>query len=221
MIKAKSNILPLNTETLKLACDKLSVHVPEQILPSIELYLSLLMQWNKSMNLVGARHWQDCLTKLLIDSFYVANFLKSINLADKPMCWDLGAGAGLPGIVLRMLWDEGHYYLVEAREKRALFLQTVLTRIKLNQTYVFQGRAEEFFTQIKPAHMVISRAFMPWKDVLSLIKDHMDPLGKVIFLSLEPAPIKELDKLGWHLLNEQSYQVEHSTRILWAVQQKA
>ncbi len=211
----------LNIDAIKASCNNLGLTVPKIVLPNIEIYLSLLMQWNKSMNLVGAKNWQECLNKLLVDSFYVADFVKELTLVQKPVTWDLGAGAGLPGIVLRMLWDEGHYYLVEAREKRALFLQTVLTRIKLNQTTVFHGRAEAFFEQSKAANIVISRAFMPWAEVLNLTKAHIDPLGQVIFLALESAPKKELSKLGWQLMHEQSYVVAETTRTLWAVQQKS
>ncbi len=217
----QKKMLPLNQETLKTCCTELGLIVPEQVLPSMETYLSLLMQWNKSMNLVGAKHWQECLSKLLVDSFYVTDFLKQLNLNHNPQTWDLGAGAGLPGIVLRMLWDDGHYYLVEAREKRALFLQTTLTRVKLKNTTVFHGRAEAFFKQSQAADMVISRAFMPWADVLKLVQNHIQPTANVIFLALEPAPKKDLDKLGWKTIHEQNYLADNTTRTLWAVQQKA
>ncbi len=212
--------LQISPEDLKAACAKLPISVPEHVLPTLKIYLELLMQWNKSMNLVGAKTWQDCLAKLLVDSFYVAKFLNQISLPPHPDIWDLGAGAGLPGIVLRMLWDDGDYYLVEAREKRALFLQTVLARITLKNTHVFQGRAESFFAKPaqNPAHMVISRAFMPWKNVLSLVQDHINSDAQVIFLTLEAAPKQELSTLGWHVTAEESYTIAHGTRSLWSVQ---
>ncbi len=209
----------ISPEALKKACFGLSIPVPEHIMPSLGMYLELLMQWNKAMNLVGAKTWQECLSKLLVDSFYVADFLQELNLPENPNTWDLGAGAGLPGIVLRMLWADGPYYLVEAREKRALFLQTVLTRIKLQNTHVFQGRAEDFFVKNaqSPAHIIISRAFMPWKDVLNLVQEHIALNAHVIFLALEPAPKEELKSLGWQIVAEQSYTAQGSTRTLWAV----
>ncbi len=209
----------ISQEDLHLAISKLNVHVPERILPELGTYLELLMQWNKAMNLVGARNWNTCLSTLLVDSFHVANFLPKLNLSLNPNSWDLGAGAGLPGIVLRMLWDEGQYYLVEAREKRSLFLQTVLTRIKLNNTHVFHGRAENFFKKQSQdkANIIISRAFMPWMDVLKLVESHLQPNAQVIFLSLEAAPREQLEKMNWQVMAEQSYTVVDSTRTLWAV----
>ncbi len=214
----RTKLTPLNTATLKASCVNLAVNVPEEILPRLEIYLTLLMQWNKSMNLVGAKNWQDCLEKLLVDSFYVSDFIKKLHFNSHENIWDLGAGAGLPGIVLRMLWTEGNYHLIEAREKRALFLQTVLTRIKLKHTNVFHGRAETFFAQNQAADIVISRAFMPWRNVLELVENNIKPMANIIFLALEAAPKQELSNLGWQLMEEQNYMVDDSVRTLWAVQ---
>ncbi len=209
----------ISQESLELACAKLPITVPKHILPDLGAYLSLLMQWNKVMNLVGTGTWQDCLAKLLIDSFYADKFIQNLNLSDDLHTWDLGAGAGLPGVVLRLLWTKGQYHLVEAREKRALFLQTVLTRVKLQNTKVFHGRAENFFTAQKhnPAQMVISRAFMPWQDVLNLVQNQIHPKGYVVFLTLEAAPKDDLIALGWQSVAQQSYIVENTTRTIWAV----
>ena len=44
-------------------------------------------------------------------------------LPESPETWDLGAGAGIPGIPLRLVWDSGTFTLVEVREKRVLFLE--------------------------------------------------------------------------------------------------
>ncbi len=215
-------VIKISEEALTSHCAKLNVDVPKHILPELCTYLELLMNWNKAMNLVGAKTWQECLEKLLVDSFHVAIFLQKLNMTNNPTSWDLGAGAGLPGVVLRMLWNDGPYYMVEAREKRSLFLQTVLTRIKLKNTHVFHGRAENFFEQAKQnkADIIISRAFMPWKDVLNLVDEHINPKAHVIFLGLDGAPIKELENMNWQIVAEQNYEVANSTRTIWAVCKK-
>lgn len=110
------------------------VTVPEAALPGLAEYLQLLCRWNKAMNLVGAHHWRDAMQRLVADSFHLATFLDGLPLPEDPLCWDLGSGAGLPAIPLRMAWQRGTCWLVEAREKRALFLSTVLARVPLPGT---------------------------------------------------------------------------------------
>ena len=138
------------------------------------------MQWNRVMNLVGARHWRDALDDLVMDSFHLNAFLRSQvlpALPASPSCWDLGSGAGLPGIPLRILWNEGDYWMVESRDKRTIFLSTVLARSPLPGTHVFHGRAEQFM-EGKKADLIVSRAFMPWKELLEFIRGISTPAGR-------------------------------------------
>jgi len=76
-------------------------------LRSLGVYLELLMHWNRAMNLVGARTWQDAARTLVVDSLRFAPFLEGLPLSASPLCWDPGAGARLPGIPLRLLWNRG------------------------------------------------------------------------------------------------------------------
>lgn len=215
---ARKPALPLTLETLQAACAALPCPVPEQAHAPLLTYLTLLMQWNKVMNLVGTHTWRDTLETLLADSFYLAEFLRRLPLPAAPECWDLGAGAGLPGIPLRMVWPQGHYTLVEAREKRALFLSTVVARAALANTAVFRGRAEDFFVQASPADVVLSRAFMPWQDVLAFIAPHIQPAGIAVLLTLEPMPA--LVPAGWLALHEQAYSIAGDARYFWALQKQ-
>ena len=130
------------------------VTVPEAALPGLAEYLQLLCRWNKAMNLVGAHHWRDAMQRLVADSFHLATFLDGLPLPEDPLCWDLGSGAGLPAIPLRMAWQRGTCWLVEAREKRALFLSTVLARVPLPGTHVFRGT----FSPSRPARPTASPA---------------------------------------------------------------
>lgn len=198
-------------------------------------YLTLLLQWNRAMNLVGARSWEDALERLVYDSFELAHFLDQAVMPGLPascgsafsshgqqfpspeeemlpVTWDLGAGAGLPGIPLRVVWQAGTYWLVEAREKRALFLSTVLARVSLPRTRVFRGRAE-IFMQERQADIILSRAFMPWRDVLNLAKEHLRPGGHVVLLLNEPVEAEP----GWCLSASHSYTIGNDARYFCAL----
>ena len=73
----------------------------------LAVYLGLLTRWNKAMNLVGPRHWRDIMGELVTDSMHLAEVLCEAHLPEDPLALDLGAGAGIPGIPLRILWPRG------------------------------------------------------------------------------------------------------------------
>lgn len=122
------------------------------------LYLDRLAAYNRAFNLVGPESIADILAGLVMDSFQLAGLLRGLPLPEKPLALDCGAGAGLPGIPLRMIWQEGEYMLIEQRRKRALFLENVLAELRLPGTKVFAGDA---FKVSGPADLVLSRAWMP------------------------------------------------------------
>ncbi len=179
-------------------------------------YLALLMKWNAAMNLVGAADWVGALENLVADSLHLAAFLPELGLPPDPVTWDLGAGAGLPGIPLRLLWQDGTYTLVEAREKRAIFLQTALARLALPRTRAVRARVEVFFRGQNPADLIISRAFMPWREMLSLVAAHVKVSGKVIFLTLDPAPADL--PAAWRAVTTWAYSCNGRERFFWCLE---
>lgn len=203
-------LVPPAPEVLAACARQAGLTIPEQALQPLGLYLAELTRWNSVMNLVGARDWREALANLAGDSFHLAAFLADLPLPEAPLHWDLGSGAGLPGIPLRMVWDRGDYWLVEAREKRALFLSRMLCSLRLPRTHVYRGRVEQFFgTQPRGADCVISRAFMPPETLLPLLAPHLTPDGLVILLCNRlPAALPP----GWERVMDRDYSVRRPAK---------
>jgi 16S rRNA (guanine527-N7)-methyltransferase len=204
---------PLTREAVAAALATLPVAVPETALSPLTAYLALLMQWNAAINLVGPSHWETALHTLIADSFFLADFLAALPLPAHPQCWDVGAGAGLPGIPLRMVWREGDYTMVEAREKRALFLRTALACCGLERTYVKRGRAEHVLPAAG-ADLLLSRAFMPWREMLSLASSRLTEKGLVVLLLSDPLPSVPT---GWTTSASRGYACAGHRRCFWAL----
>lgn len=202
-------------ERIQPLCEAAGFSLDVEALSALTVYLSLLCKWNRVMNLVGPAAWEDILARLVTDSFHLAPFLSSLDLPDQPRCWDLGSGAGLPGLPLRMLWKKGSYTLIEAREKRALFLRTVLASRPLDGVTVFHGRAERFMPARAPAHLIVSRAFMPWDKLLDLVWPYTAAGGHCVFLALTPLPPSLPG--GWTAAAEKRYTVADDIRYFWAL----
>lgn len=145
-------------------------------------YLSLLVKWNSRMNLVGPSRWEGILEDLIQDSWHLADLLQT--LAPQPEATlDLGAGAGLPGIPLRIFWTSGQYHLVEPRQKRALFMEQAVFALDLPRTAVCCGRMEMLPESLHNADLLLSRAFRPWKALLRDVRGLLAPGGRVVIMS--------------------------------------
>ncbi len=199
--------------------DEAGFTVPGDQCTRLAQYLELLLRWNSVMNLTGFRHLEDIVRKLILDSFHLEHFLNSLLLPVAPRTYDLGAGAGLPGIPLRVLWQQGDYSLVEAREKRALFLQTALAHLTLPRTRAIRARVEDFLAEHDTADLILSRAFMPWRKLLALLSGKLAPNGAVVFMMLEPAPSADAVPRGWRVCAGHRYTLPSGERYFWAFQE--
>ncbi|WP_165078177.1 MULTISPECIES: RsmG family class I SAM-dependent methyltransferase [unclassified Desulfovibrio] len=222
-------------ETLaRLLPPGLAARTPQTLLDALPervgLYADMLAAWNGAINLTGARRPGDILERLIPDSFELAAFLSSGPLAEVtdaagranpargPRVWDLGAGGGLPGIPLRMVWERGEYTLAEVREKRALFLANALAKLGLPRTEVWRGPVERLFAE-RPhgADIILSRAFMPWEKLPDFCAPGLAPGGVIIIFGA--GPCGELPA-PWRLLAERAYNVGESRRWLWAIRRE-
>ncbi len=191
-------------------------------------YLTLLLKWNRAMNLVGRATWPEVFRDLTADSLHLAEFLAGLALPEHPLTLDLGAGAGLPGIPLRVLWGAGDYVLVELREKRAVFLRQAVAELQqagaLANVRVFHGRAEAVQVELARlglkarADLTVSRAFMPWPKLLPLAAELLAPGGRLVVLANEPPPSAQaLAEAGFVVETSQDYPASGKTRYFWSL----
>lgn len=201
-------------------CEKLGFPLTSQQSELLREYLELLLKWNSKINLTAASDWQTAMRDLVADSFHLEKFIKTLNPDTTPITWDLGAGGGLPGIPLRILWQEGFYHLVELREKRALFLQTVLARLKLQSTFAHRIDATKFMDKQldidKPANLILSRAFMPRQKLLPFVLPYLAEHGTLLLL-LRGDSFTEIIQ-GWQISSQISYQSPSGPRQFVALQ---
>jgi 16S rRNA (guanine527-N7)-methyltransferase len=180
-------------------------------------FLRLLVQWNARMNLVGSRDWKGILHHLVLDSLFLAELLREIDLPEEARILDVGAGAGIPGLPLRCLWTRGEYRLIEPRQKRAAFLQFVLSRIALPRTEVHRSRLEDLSRHAFAADLALSRGVRRWPAFLDLAEPYLLPQGLVLVFSAEAWSKETRLPDRWVFLKEQPYQPAPSMpqRYFW------
>lgn len=139
-------------------------------------YLDLLTHFNQAMNLIGPLSQADIVDQLLVDSVAAA----AVCAPRGPML-DVGSGAGLPGIPLKLLFSDLPLTMVEPRKKRTTFLKIVVTRLQLADTAIERTRIED----LAPTSYdyVISKAFQPPPDWLETASRWVGQAGTAVCLT--------------------------------------
>jgi 16S rRNA (guanine527-N7)-methyltransferase len=148
---------------------------PEQM-ADLARFRELLATWNENMNLVGPATLEVFWNRHAWDS---AQLLK---LAPDALVWaDLGAGAGLPGLVLAVLGKGRpgfHVHLVESMAKRCRFLTEVVRERDLPAT-VHNERAENLQLAVD---IVTARACAPLVRLLGYARPYLRAGALGLFL---------------------------------------
>ena len=133
-------------------------------------YLELMRKWNAVYNLTAIRTLPRMLVEHLFDSLAVVAPLAARLPAPpsgRALCVvDIGSGAGLPGIVLAIVWPEAEIHLVEPVGKKAAFLRQCVGTLGLARVAVHAIRVQELSLP-RPADLVICRAFASLPDFLA------------------------------------------------------
>ncbi len=120
-------------ELLQEGAAALGLDLPPATVEQFDFYLTQLKLWNARINLTGLKTDRDMVVKHFLDSLAVLRFLgQSRSLAD------LGSGPGFPGLVLKLARPELKLFLVEARAKKAAFLEYLVSCLKLRDVEVVQ-----------------------------------------------------------------------------------
>lgn len=114
---------------------------PDQI-AQFELYRDELLAWNRTMNLTAITAPDEVATKLFLDSLTVFLALPQ-GLTPATRLVDVGTGAGIPGIPLKIVCPDLPLTLVEATRKKARFLEHLVERLKLSRVQIVVARAED------------------------------------------------------------------------------
>ena len=155
-------------------------------------YLDLLMQFNQAMNLIGPMSPPEIVEYLLLDSLVAT----AARQPQGPIL-DVGCGAGLPGIPIKIVYPESAITLVEPRRKRSTFLKVATHRLGLNDVDIFRGRIEDF--QGQDFDTVISKAFQAPTTWLATARPFIADDGAVIVMGRQsdrPDLIDTAQRLG-------------------------
>jgi 16S rRNA (guanine527-N7)-methyltransferase len=130
---------------------------------SLLAYGALILKWNKVYNLTALRDPAMVLTHHLLDSLAVVGpLIRERSGVDKLL--DVGAGAGLPGVVIAIMREDIDVTCVDAVAKKAAFVQQVASELGLRNLRGLHARVESMTGSFG---VISSRAFASLPDFVT------------------------------------------------------
>jgi 16S rRNA (guanine527-N7)-methyltransferase len=122
---------------------KLDIHLTKSQLGQFETYYRELSDWNNRMNLTAITDYGEVQIKHFLDSLTAITAIGPADRERPLYVLDVGTGAGLPGIPLKIVLPHLHLVLLEATAKKCTFLQHLIATLGLKDTEIVNARAEE------------------------------------------------------------------------------
>ena len=134
------------------------------MLEGLSIFLDELTRWNAKINLTGLKSRERIIHELLLDCFVPIPFLP-----EQGTLLDVGAGAGFPGLVLKICSPSLCVSLLEPNGKKATFLRHVTRLCGLKQIQVIQARAAPGARDLASEgyHVVTARALAGLEETLT------------------------------------------------------
>ena len=178
--------------------------VSRETITSLKKYENILIEANKSLNLIGKSTIKEIWQRHFLDSVQVIDF---IDKNDKTLI-DLGSGAGFPGLILAITARDRKIplkiKLIEKSPKKTKFLKDLINKLHINVEVMNQNILKD--SKKLSADVFVTRAFKPLKIILELIHNKAENWKKFFIF---------LGKTGKHELLQASkvWDIEYKQRV--------
>jgi 16S rRNA (guanine527-N7)-methyltransferase len=189
-------------------------------------YAKQILKWNKTYNLTAIKNLHDVYTQHLYDSLSVIkpieNYVKKQNI-EKVSIFDVGSGAGLPGVVISIMCPQIKVICIDSVGKKVAFVKHVASMLGLTNLSAQHQRIESW--QTDPVHIVISRAFTSLINFIDWAGKHVQSNGQMIAMKahLSKEELEAFDQQNtWQINHIESLVVPnmHATRCLVWINKK-
>ena len=139
-------------------------------------FSKLLQGWGAKFGLIGPAEGDRVWQRHIRDSLRA---VPCIDAADRDI-FDLGSGAGLPGVPIAIAVPRARMVLIEPKGRRAAFLELVVERLSLTNTIVLVAAAGAVKDR---ADLVTARALAPPAEAWRLAEPLLNEWGRLLYFA--------------------------------------
>lgn len=125
---------------LEMGIEELGIEITREQLQKFDRYISLLIQWNKVMNLTAIVEADEIMVDHFLDSLSI---FKEVKFEGPVSVIDVGTGAGFPGVPIKIMRPEIQLVLLDSLRKRTEFLSALRDELHLEDVEIIHSRAED------------------------------------------------------------------------------
>ena len=210
------NLKDYHLDNFRKDLEALQIVLNKEQLCQFMSYYELLVEWNQVMNLTAITDFEEVCKKHFTDSL---SLVKAYKINASISVIDVGTGAGLPGIPLKIAFPDIEIILLDSLHKRVDFLKTVIDNLGLKKIEALHGRAEDYAKEKnfrEQFDLCVSRAVSN----LSTLSEYCIPYVKIggHFISYKSEKLSEEKKdaeyaisvLGGEIEDQISFQIPNS-----------
>ena len=172
---------------LKHNAQEMGLVLSDENILAFELYVAELIKWNRKVNLTAITADNDIVVKHLIDSLVFAAYVN-----DGESVLDIGSGAGLPAIPLKIVKPMVSVVSIDAVGKKIQFQRHVARLLKFNSFEALHARVESLWEDgARRFDVITSRAFSQLEQFVTLAAPLLALDGRMIAMK-GPSAIEEM-----------------------------
>lgn len=174
-------------QILKTLFDKYQIEYTEEMLEKLNKYYNIVSEQNQTMNLTRIVSKEDFAIKNILDSVLPIKIIPN-----GATVVDVGTGAGLPGIPIKILRPDIKLTLIDSLQKRVNFLKKVVEIFEFKDVKCEHSRAEDFAKDNRECFDVcVSRAVAR----LNTLCEYCLPLVKINGIMIAYKSLKAKEEL--------------------------
>lgn len=125
---------------LKDSFQKNGISLSDRQIEQFLTYYEFLVEKNKVMNLTAITEYEEVVLKHFVDS---VSLVKAMDIQKINTVMDIGTGAGFPGVPLKIVFPHLKIVLLDSLNKRIMFLNELIDKLRLNNISAIHARAED------------------------------------------------------------------------------